>query len=81
MTLAIRGRLSFRTARAQGGLCISIAETFCAAIDDKGIIVPERAQWIIMGVSNARVGLNAPAHQEDAISFGQVGDSSLIVEH
>ena len=41
---------------AQGCVCIAIAKTLCSAIEDRGIVVPRRAQWVIMGIGEDRIG-------------------------
>ena len=75
----------FGTAGAQGGVCIAIAESLCNAIEDRGIIVPGRAQWIIMRVGEDRIGfLNvyAPNVAGGRAEFWTtIGNSLPAVDH
>ena len=75
----------FGTADAQGGVCIAIAETLCSAIEDRGIVVPRRAQWIILHIGEDRIGfLNvyAPNVANGRAEFWTLlGDSLPTADH
>ena len=56
----------------QGGVCISIADSWRSAILDRGVIVPVHAQWIIFCWGQLRVGLlniYAPNHASARAMF------------
>ena len=56
---------SFGPSGTQGGICMSIADTWRDAILDRGIVVPGRAQWILLQWGEIRLGLlnlYAPNH-------------------
>lgn len=66
-------------------MCISIAATWRNAIVDRGIVVPERAQWIVMQWGEVRIGilnLYAPNQASAWASFwDQIVDALPEVEH
>ena len=76
---------AFGTAGAQGGVCICIAESWRDAIVDRGIVVPGRAQWVIMQRGEVRFGilnLYAPNQSSARASFwDQLVDALPTVEH
>ena len=56
---------SFGPSGTQGGVCISIADTWRSAILDRGVVVPGRAQWLLLQWGEVRLGLlnlYAPNH-------------------
>ena len=63
---------SFGPSGIQGGLCMSIADTWRAAIIDRGIVIPGRAQWMIFQWGHVRLGLlnlYAPNHESARAEF------------
>ena len=69
----------------QGGVCISIAESWKAAIVDRCIIVPGRAQYVTMRFCGEHIGvLNvyAPNQASARAEFwAQIADALPAVEH
>ena len=56
----------------QGGVCISIVEPWDQAVVDRGIIVPGRAQWVILQLGSDRWGfldVYAPNHASVRADF------------
>ena len=50
---------------SQGGVCISIRDSWRSAIVERGIIVPGRAQWLVIQWGQQRLGMlnvYAPNH-------------------
>ena len=63
---------SFGPSGVQGGVCISIADSWRPAILERGIIVQGRAQWITLQWRQVRVGLlniYAPNHASARAQF------------
>lgn len=70
---------------AQGGVCITIADSWRSAIVDRGVIVPGRAQWLSLQMQGEVVGfLNvyAPNVASARAEFwSQIADALPDVSH
>ena len=70
---------AFGPSGIQGGVCISIADSWRSAVVDRGILIPGRAQWMLVQWGEIRLGLlnlYAPNHESARADFwSQIADS------
>ena len=70
---------SFGPSGIQGGVCMSIADTWRDAIIDRGVVIPGRAQWMLFQWGEVRMGilnLYAPNHESARAEFWtQIADA------
>ena len=63
---------AFGPSGSQGGVCMSIADTMRSTVLDRGVVVPGRAQWMLLQQGQLRIGvLNvyAPNHASARVEF------------
>ena len=76
---------AFGTAGAQGGVCMTIAAPWRDAIVDRGIVIPGRAQWMLLQWGEIRLGflnLYAPNQASARADFwDQIVDALPETEH
>ena len=63
---------SFGPSGLQGGVCMSIADTWQTATVDRGVVIPGRVQWMIFQWGQVKLGLlnlYAPNHESARAEF------------